>query len=561
MRKFVPTILSFLFITVLAIYISNFREGNPGNPLPVTIFWSCLISIIILISYQISVIKSDNTKNYVIIILQILLLAVLIRLLMISNSNALIGYDSYGEYTLLFRINNLQHWTPNIVPSEESAYPLLYFLGIEWAKISNLSLLTVAKWMPLLISFIAPLIVYLIATLKYSRKTGLLAILGFSFLYISLFFHTGLQREDIALPMMLIAIYFYLKSINIEESIHRTVYIILTIFMLIAITLSHHLVGFILLIFFVIWLLINQITEVHKFINIKIDNKLIKKMSFFIKKGYVSTTFIFLIISLLFGYWLYLSYSPIGFLTSIIKESAIVDSSAGIGPGVVVPNQIRYTILYWGDIIFTAIFALLGFIGLFLKRKNLDSFNITLFIFSGIMGTLMLLTVLGFISSSEGMGLGSRFETFIYIGLILLFAYTVSVFIDQNRELAKKIVIALLVIFIIFNVYRIPPYLYSDVGVFHAGDPRPIITEQELDAVMWLGRGSDDVVSDNSFRGALKLAKYINNPESNVLINFKYIIFSKLTPIETNEENNITKTGTKIYDNNISSIFIQPKII
>ena len=204
------TIISFLLISILSIYIMGFRINFY---LPVWVFWLCILGIFPLITFQIIKIQYFLSKQYILIIIQILLTATLIRLLFISPENVLIGYDSYNELISLSQFDNLGYWNADAIKGSTANYPIIYVFGMLISKLLNISLIATVKWFPLSIFYIGSLVMYLIGNLKYSKKAGLLAMLGFSFIYISLFFHSAFQRETIAVIIMLLSFYTYLEFV------------------------------------------------------------------------------------------------------------------------------------------------------------------------------------------------------------------------------------------------------------------------------------------------------------------------------------------------------------
>ncbi len=529
MKQFTPTIISFLLIALLGFYIANFREGNY---LPVWIFWFCTITIFSLIVYQISKIKIKNQYSdyHIHILLQILMTAFLMRMLFISTGNALAGYDAYNEFVTLSKVNNMGYWNPNEIGGYGAAYPILYMFGIIWSQIIDVNMFTTAKWMPISFFFVAPLFIYLIGNLKYSKRAALLASFGFAFLYISLFFHTTLQRETVAFPIFLLTIYLYYRgTIQKENGIS---YISLAILTAIVCVLSHHLTSFLLLIFFITYTIIDKFAPSEELT---------------LKKEHTSIVFTVLLFALTFGYWVYLKYTPIEFLTLVIKESTITMPEGGA----IIPTTLRYKILYYGEIIFAILFALLSTWALVLRNKERVSSDIALFIYSGITGLIMVLTLQGRILPHEGMGLGSRFQSFVYIGIFILSGYTVSEFLRKYNRQLKRLILIIFVAYALLSIYRIPPYLYSEKNEFVHGEARPLITEEEVSAVTWVRAGN--AVADISLRGAFQLNELPESKYTTEYSDIVYLIHSHIVPFSTNKY--ITNSSLRIYDNGLVEIY------
>lgn len=549
MKQFISVIIVFLLISLLSLYIANFREGNY---FPVWIFWFCLIAIFFLIVYQIAKIEKQVSNYYIFILLQILMTAFLVRMLFISTGNALAGYDAYNELVTLSKVNNMGYWNPNEIGGYGASYSILYIFGMIWSQIIGVNLFTTAKWMPISFFFVAPLFIYLIGNLKYSKTAGMLASFGFAFLYISLFFHTTLVKEMIALPLSLITIYTYYASIRKGK---RIIYLLIAFLASAGCILAHHLTSFILLIFFLTFFIVDRFALSERYIKEKrarISRYLI------VNKEFVLTTFVMLLFTSLFGYWIYLRYTPLEFFALIYEKAAITKPGLGMS----LPSILRYKILYCGEIIFATVFAFLSMWGGVLRRDKRNSSDVTLLLFAGLMGIAMVLTLFGRILPGEGMGLGSRFQTFVYVGLFTLSGYTAYNVLKMYRgKLKNALSVMMLIIFVAFSllsIYRIPQYLYSE-HTPQLGAARSLISEEEITATKFLGLGREEVVTDGSLNGALKYSGYLGSIGSGHReigdIGIP-IIHSSIAPYLTEEY--ILHTRLKVYDNGVASIFIIP---
>lgn len=534
--------ISFTLISILAIYIANYREGNY---FAVWIFWLCLIMVILLIFYQALLSNNQSKHSHLFVILQILMLSFLIRILFISRGDTLAGYDAYNEVLTLYNINSLNRWEINQINGYGATYPILYFFGIIWSQILGVNLLMAAKWMPISFFFISPLFIYLIGSLKYSKMAGLFAFIGFSFLYISLFFHTTFQRETIALPMMLMTIYLYYKKINLNSS--KVIYTLLAISTSVVCIFSHHLTPFILLLFFAFLYLTDFLVDIKKYLKINCISR------YTIRKENISLTFLILFFTIILGYWIYLKYTPLNFIALILNESAINNP----GTGASISNILRIKLLLVGEILFAILFASISIYGLLLMNTERKSTDIAILLYSLFVGILMVLTLSGHLIRSEGMGLGSRFQTFVYIGFFVLSSNTFSNSLNKNMNYLKKILTLILILFVVFNVYRIPPYLYSEQNI-PPGEVYSLISSEEFAAAKFLGLGRDEVISSDTLNGALQYSKYfggngkVKNLNIYELNSREYVIHSNIIPYQTH---NYIYNKIKLYDNGISSIY------
>lgn len=549
MKKFISAIIAFFLISLLSLYIANFREGNY---FPVWIFWFCLIAIFFLIVYQIAKIEKQISNYYIFILLQILMTAFLVRMLFISTGNALAGNDAYNELVLLLKVNNMGYWNPYDIGGYSIAYPILYIFGIIWSQIIGVNLFTTAKWMPISLFFVAPLFIYLICNLKYSKKAALLASFGFAFLYISLFFHTTFVKEVIALPLFLITIYTYYASIPKGK---RIGYLLIAFLFSACCVLAHYLTSFILLIFFTTFLIIDRFASSKK----DIKEKSVRISRYLtVNKEFVSTTFVMFLFTFLLGYWVYLRYTPLQTplqtFALIYKELATNKPRAGM----ILPNILRYKILWWGEIVFAILFGFLSIFGVFLKKEKRNSSDVTLSLFSGLMGIIMVLTLFGRVISGEGMGLGSRFQTFVYIGLFILSGHTAHNILKMYRgKLKNALPLMMLIIFVAFallSIYRIPPYLYSEKIEFNPEETRSLITEDELTAINWLG--TRNVKLDASLASVVfRLNKTQDNKYGVECSKITYIIHTYIAPFSTNKYILENGSSFKFYNNGLVDIY------
>jgi len=566
-------IISFFIMTLLACFILGSKEGFF---LPEYVFWILFVPLVSIITYQILTLDFNSSKNKyaLLIIIEILLLSFLIRLIFYSPSeNVLFGYDGYNELFSMLQIKD-NNWNPFLVEGYPSAYPLFYIYASIWSQITLLNLSNTVKMIPYALYFLAPIMVYLIGKLRYSTRTGLLALFGISLLYMSVLFHSIFHREVLAFPLMLIVLYLYFKLLK-SKDMHIT-FSILIISLSGVVVLIHHLTSFIMLVFFVIMFIVELFTShVRKH----------QKLADFIKMERTSLTLVLLLFTLIFGYWVYLQYTPLKLIAQILEESHITES----GRSIVTYGLLRLKLIFWGEIIFAGIFTVLsalGLISLFLLKK-IKSNDIAIFIFSIFMGVLMFVTVSGRLIPSEALGLGSRFEVFVYIGLILLsgcfssflIKYGSNNLLDAFRNFStrltsflmklrvntflgvlKKAIPIIFILFILLNMYRIPPYLYSDHEL-SADDSRLMITQQEIFAAFWLGLGRGDVISDRSVNGALSLSQYYRsiNASYGVINRKKYSYVLDTKVFESKIKGNITSDSNLIYGNGLSEIFLVNK--
>lgn len=536
LKKFLP-IISFTILIPLTMIISDARYSNPQPPF---LFWFFIISLSLLLFLQIIA----NTTNTELILLQILILSFNLRTIFVSSGIPLVGVDSYVEYGFMQDIIKTGYWRPDVYVLTAN-YPLIYLYGDIYHTILGVSTLWIAKWMPISFFPISTLIMFLLTKKLFGSKSGIYVTLTFSLLYIHLLFHTMLHRESLAIYLFLTAMYTYFMGI-FNKNTGGKFWMIFTMIGL-SLVFAHHLSSFMMLIFITLYLPVKKIFDNFNKIH---ANLILPEISVGIY-----------IISLL-GYWAYLKKSPFQFFDTILKESPLINQSVPAG-GMVIPSLSRYKILFFGEIFYGILFGILALIAtLFytrLRHKNL-TFIWTLLIFSGVSGILMVMTLLGKIMPREGMGLGSRFETFVYIGALPL--ATSLGLLEKNRLVQshtshsrhlKCFILIVLLSFILLNIYRIPPYLYSNQPII-PGEARPLITTQEAIAIYWLGYVPyDHLKLDPSNGGPTRLTTFMNK-KVHGSSNKKYILHSNLVPWTTANYN--TPNSIIVYSNSIGRILL-----
>jgi hypothetical protein len=532
-------IASFLLISALGMYLINFKIGMDSS---FWLFWFCTISLTLLITFQISRIHPAQITNIALILLQVILVAFFLRFLFISVEHPLNGYDVYNELITLSEIAKLNYWYPGAVSGHAASYPIAYFNCLIRSYVLDSSLHNIVKWTPLSLYFISTLVVYKIGQTSYSYKAGLLASFGFSLLYISLFLHTTLTRETMALPLFLIAIYATFAAVKMK----KTEYIYIAVISSISCILTHHLTSFLLLVFLLLYFCIAKLSTIKRLQ--RVISKETTLLSYFVVCVIVCTL----------GFWALLHSSPLYFFDLIFTEATITEPSYR---SMVIPDDIRYSILLYGEIAFAFLFGVLALLSIYLMKEGRTAFDLTLFTFSGFTGMLMVLLLFGKLFQDEGMGLGSRLQTFVYLGLFLLPCYLLHVTEVKPRVNWKKVLTIMIYIifvgFILLNIYRLPIYLYSDYD-FQQGEPRGLITEAEYHAAEFLGLGRNDVIADGSLNGDLIYAGYTGQHKwlSDREIPDLVILHSQIIPYTT--ERYLQSVATqKIYDNKFASVFTQ----
>lgn len=494
-------------ITILAYSIATARSGIF---LPIYAIWIPLSIIFISIIMQIVTKIESLSKFYILILVQVFAVSFLIRLLFISPDNLLAGNDPYHELVVLetFYENNSGNGT------FISYYPTIYILAESWSNILGLDLFNTAKWFPISFFIISPLLLYSVGARKYSPRVGLVAASLFSFLYMTMLFHSLLHRETLAVPFLILSIYFYFRTF--DGGSKKVLYTSLTLVCSALCIVTHHLTSFILIIFFLSVFISGIIAPL---LNLCIEKKL--NLNFKVMKERFGINFFILIVVITLGHWMIQDRGPIEyFFTLAMNESVSREPGA-----ILIFTNIRLKILLWGEIIFALIFAVLSIGGIAVLKQTRKSSDIGLLFFSALISILMIVTLFGLIFPTEGMGLGSRFQTFVYLGFLILSAPLIIKWISSNKKYLQTLMITLLLAFLLLNFLRVPVYLYDDNYTVESDETRLFITIEEASAALFVGLSGEEVATDLPMGGYLH---YVGNMDTGfgALNGGNYSIFS-----------------------------------
>jgi hypothetical protein len=418
--------------------------------LPVILFWIDIVLMLGVIIYQ--SLKIGLSSSYIkVVLLEIVITGILFHLIYQIPYYGLVGTDAYRDLASSKGIFLSGHvlGAPSFIVNEYSYYPTVHIFGAELSLVSGIDLFSVAKWIPSFIDISLIILVYLTIREFYKEeRVALLATLVFVSLANHICFSSLFIRETYGLILAICCVYLYFSARHSQYPITKYVLaficLILTIF-------THHLTSFLLLLFFSIHFLLTKLTEIPSFKRFYFRDN--------ISGAKVSILFIFTGYVVLLAFWMYLIFSPITTLVSLVN-SLISPSQWGsnsysqmVGLGSL---TFRGQIIVNGFYFFILIFSIILLYGLLTRANNrTEAYSSTLFLFAcGSIGFLSLYLI----SSAV---IPDRFLTY---GWLFGFAPVFLAILRFKHKLLKNTGIFLIIAFMLFNIYTIdPPYWDSQV--------------------------------------------------------------------------------------------------
>ncbi len=327
-----------------------------------------------------------------------------------------------------------------------SSFPIIHIFGAVSSMITGINLFSVAKWFPSFLAFaLIPILYLFVRTIFKEEKIALLSALLFASLQNYIFFSSLFVRQTYALCLALFCIYFYFSA---RHSLRPATYYTLSIVCLILTAFSHHLVSFMLIIFLSIHLFVTRVSNVS----------FLKKLFFGsdLQGEKISVKFAVIAFVVPFAYWMFVTIVPISalvnFSRSLFYQGQTYAQIAGIS-GSSIETLYGY-IVYYGFFFFISIFSLFLLYGLFKKAKNkrLENHSFTLYLF------LCLFVAFLSLYFSAAIAFPDRFLTF---GWLFGFAPLTVTILKSKYSGFRRIGIFLLVASMLFNIYIIPPTLWT----------------------------------------------------------------------------------------------------
>lgn len=429
------SIIFFIFAFMLYIlYQSVFFKGIDNQIL----FWISIPSMILIVVCQIFKGKID----YKIILLEIFIIYVISMLTYQLGYYGLRGNDSYIDLELFKLILNSGNFELNIQESgleNVASWPVLHILSSILALFTNIySTIHIAKFLPIFLSSLIILPLYLLANKIYSDKRGaLLSCLIFGTIPKFISFESLFVRESIGLFFLILGFYLIYKSKND----HRFVWLFICIIPIII--LSHHFTTFLFVILIAIYLLVAYFTPYFK-----------EKIGFEDLTGKIKLNNLLILFSVsMLSYWLYNAIMIWNSLGSFLNEAMGFSQSVTYAEMIGLFDPIityRGLITYYGFFLFVILFTLLLIIKI-LKDKNsekIEDVSFTLFfIFCGFYGFISLYV-------STTVIYPDRLLTFGWLFAIIPMAGIFRTVQRNSNQKLKKLLILFVISFMFFNLYN-----------------------------------------------------------------------------------------------------------
>lgn len=463
-------ISSIIFFLLFSFYIIGLYTNFNSLFLNNLIFWISIVGMLTLIFYQIF--NLEDKIEYLLLV-ELFMLYMGLHLLCIIGYHGLNGIDSYSDYNFFKSILVTGHFTLGGVIS---GWPILHIFTTACTLIGNLEPLTIAKFLPLIISSLIVFPLYILVNSVYkNKKVALLACLIFGTTTQFIEFEGGFVREIIGLFFIVLLFYILYNS---KREHNQGSFILLFLLFVPLMVFNHHFSSFMFLILLIIVVTMNQLIPlIYKnkdFINLKDKN--------------INTIFLIFMVTLL-AYWVYsvtIVWVNIGdFINGIlgINEVQSYIQQSGEGGSIV---SLRGNILYYGFFAFNIILVSILLLKMLIdkNREKIEDWTFTIFLlFCGSYGIIATFFISASIFPQRLLTFGWIFGVMPLAGFILtlerLDKKNLKIFIIPLKSLTKpkignyRVVNVLFVLltfsFMIFNIYNIDPnYIgknYDTMGV------------------------------------------------------------------------------------------------
>lgn len=405
----------------------------------ILLFWLPILIMLGVITYQIFFIK-----NNIFVLFEIFIIYFLLHLVFQLGYYGLRGGDSYIDYNLLKTILNDKTF---VLGQGVDGWPMIHIFSSSFSLVTKVYPLLVAKFLPSLISSIIVLPFYLLIYNIYKdRKIALLSCLVFGTIPHFVSFEAGFVREIFAFFIMIL--FFYILYISKKRNDYH---LTLLIFLLIpVIVFSHHFTSFMIIVLLGIYLVVSKLIL---YIN-RGDVNINKRLS-----GIINIKMVFLVVFIaVIAYWVYHAVFVVEYSSNILYEGLGFREVTSTFAQQIQLNTpivtIQGKILYYGFFFFYFLFSLILLISLMRRKNNhiIEDTSFTIFFFFCMFYAFLALYIIGSLLFPD------RFLSFAWIfGIIPITSFILFL----RKDLIKKVLITLLILFVIFNIYNIDPEIYT----------------------------------------------------------------------------------------------------
>jgi len=486
--KKVYSILSFILaITTLFFYLVSVNRGvNPH----LAMFWSPIVVIVIIVLYQITNIREKDSFFEKILLLEIFLMTVVFHLIfVIPVPMGLRGWDSHYDYYAAKMVMEYGWPVPRDIPlllltRTYLQWPMIHHLAAITSEITGIDLFLVARWFPSFYSsFALPLFYIFTKSIYGDERTALLASFGFSAIYMYINWHCIMLRESLAFVIFLATLYSFTKA----QIAHEIKFVILGFFFSISLTFTHHLTSFVSMLFSMALLILPNLFTTTILNHSKITGKTSLRLTKYI--------FLFTFVSTM-AYLMHTdadTHVLTGVISTIIK---IPLSGFGIYQIYSHGAPTRVVVSAYGNSLILLAFGTLILTHLFREKCKKIREDVTLSIFVTLFFAISLSYIfVEILASSLEV---TRFQVFYWPFMLIVSAHAIT----KNKK--RNILSLLFAIFIILQIFTIPPNVYnhSFLPDYEFGRLREYYLPQEYAAVSWFNF-SGEVIGDQTVRSLL----------------------------------------------------------
>ena len=448
--KVSTTGIFFAASTIFLVFLFTIRYDIP---LPAILFWLAVILMLSTILYQ--CFRLELSSDYVkIILLEIVITCIVFHL---AEQIPFYGLSDSDAYIDLASAKSI--WFSGFIRGDPafvnatSYYPMIHILGVQLSSISNVDLITVAKWFPSILDVAFILLIYLfIRSIFKEERIALLSALLLACLQVHILFGSLFVRQTIALVLFISCLYFYLSS---RSAKNPAIYIALSIICLVGTIMAHHFTSFMLVLFILLHFLVMKITRFSYIRKTYLNLETIGER--------IGVSFVLIALVSLFSYWIFvvkispphiLLYSDVKTLFDIGIWGKVTYSDV-VGITTVMPT-LRSNILFWGFNLMFLFFGIILIYGLLprLKGNRIEALSFTLFLFfCGIMALIELYVL------PHGMGIFP--DRFLVFGWLFGFAPLIFLILYRMNNVLRQIVVFLLMSFMLLNIYAMDSSLWD----------------------------------------------------------------------------------------------------
>jgi len=482
-----------LFISlffVLVTYLLQVYVGLNSSPI---LFWIPVILIPLMMLIQILNVWNVHLPAGIILFEILMTKLVFCLIIVLPVSVGLRGYDSHPAYFATKTI--MEYGWP--IPQDISVtyvtrpffmWPLLWLLAASLSMITGVDLFNIARSLPTIYTSFSSILLYLFVKEVYkNEKVALLSSGAFSFLFENNYWCTLFVKEGLAIPLMFLALYSYTKTLKTKN---RSCCVLFTVFSL-SVVLTHSVATTALMLMLLISFMAKFIGSTVLYDRLR---KEISKLPF----GRLQMIIAFAIITA--AYWTFVGREPLDFMAFAIKNIGVIKIGEMYAYST---RSLRMEISFFGSILLSLLFFTMSLWHTVHHHCKYQIEDLTYIAYNTVIaGCIFLLIFARFLTLSFE---PERLTIYLWSFLLIVTAHTIV----RNRR--KKILSTLFFLFMILQIYIIPPFLYDRLSLpeYNFGRRRDYFLPQEYSATFWFN-SSGKVIGDNTVLELLGGLKQIN---------------------------------------------------